>query len=248
MLFSGSRDQLCSSPPVLLWSWVFTMLVYWRLVSCLTPFLWGKVCDLSAGPPLSACCDGLLDCFSISQCRLTLVCSLAQEMSFVDHFLPYFRQRLITGPLSALLPFQPLLTESSCRDQLLALPTFSGVLSASCLPLLRVSFQLLVYRSVFGFVFCRGVSLPKRLCWFVPGVAGGIPHDTWCSPVWHAKCLPSRFGASVWQQQQQQLTCFLSVTWHGEVFHRLGVQSVKLLILLFALFLPSVAPASQQDF
>jgi hypothetical protein len=38
-------------------------------------------------------------------------CSLAQEMSFVDCYLPYFRQRLITGPLLALLPFQPLFTE-----------------------------------------------------------------------------------------------------------------------------------------
>jgi hypothetical protein len=32
-------------------------------------------------------------------------CSLAQEMRFVDCYLPYFRQWVITGPLSALLPF-----------------------------------------------------------------------------------------------------------------------------------------------
>jgi hypothetical protein len=24
----------------------------------------------------------------------------------------------------------------------------------------------------------EGVSLPRGLCWFIPGVAGGIPHDT----------------------------------------------------------------------
>jgi hypothetical protein len=29
----------------------------------LTPFLWGKVSDPSAGPLLSACCDGLLIIF-----------------------------------------------------------------------------------------------------------------------------------------------------------------------------------------
>jgi hypothetical protein len=29
----------------------------------LTPFLWGKVSDSSAGPLLSACCDGLLIIF-----------------------------------------------------------------------------------------------------------------------------------------------------------------------------------------
>jgi hypothetical protein len=34
-------------------------------------------------------------------------CSLAQKMSFVVHYLPYFRQWLITHPLSAFLPFQP---------------------------------------------------------------------------------------------------------------------------------------------
>jgi hypothetical protein len=55
-------------------------------------------------------------------------CSLAQEMIFVDLYLPYFRQRLITCLLSALLPFQPLFTESLCRDQLLALLSFSSVL------------------------------------------------------------------------------------------------------------------------
>jgi hypothetical protein len=31
-------------------------------------------------------------------------CSLAQEMSFVDHYLLYFRQQFITHPLLALLP------------------------------------------------------------------------------------------------------------------------------------------------
>jgi hypothetical protein len=34
-------------------------------------------------------------------------CSLAQEMSFVVCYLPYFSQWLFTCPLSAFLPFQP---------------------------------------------------------------------------------------------------------------------------------------------
>jgi hypothetical protein len=34
--------------------------------------------------------------------------------------------------------------------------------------------------------------------------------------------------------------------WYGEAFHRLLVHGVKVLILLGALFPPSVAPASQQ--
>jgi hypothetical protein len=56
-------------------------------------------------------------------------CSLAQEMSFVGHYLTYFRQPLITRPLSALLPFQHLSTESACGNQLLAPPPFSFVLT-----------------------------------------------------------------------------------------------------------------------
>jgi hypothetical protein len=44
----------------------------------------------------------------------------------LDHYLVYFRQRLITHPLSAALPFQSLFTESSHGDQLLAPSAFSG--------------------------------------------------------------------------------------------------------------------------
>jgi hypothetical protein len=36
--------------------------------------------------------------------------------------------------------------------------------------------------------------------------------------------------------------------WCGETLYRLEVQGVEVLILLGALFLPSIAPASQQDF
>jgi hypothetical protein len=72
-------------------------------------------------------------------------------MSFVDHYLPYFRQWLITSLLLALLPFQPLLAESFHGDQLLALPTpQSGMLSKFLVPLLCASFQFIVY-SVFLF-------------------------------------------------------------------------------------------------
>jgi hypothetical protein len=77
-------------------------------------------------------------------------CSLAQEMSFVDHYLPYFIHWLITCTLLALLPFQSLFTESSCGDQLLAPPP-----SPVCLwhpdPLLHVLFSSLFVIQVF---FC----------------------------------------------------------------------------------------------
>jgi hypothetical protein len=54
----------------------------------------------------------------------------------------------------------------------------------------------------------------------------------------------------VWNQclVAQESSCFLSVMWCGEALYGLRVQGVEVLILLGALFLPSVAPASQQDF
>jgi hypothetical protein len=36
--------------------------------------------------------------------------------------------------------------------------------------------------------------------------------------------------------------------WHGEALYRLGAQGNEVLILLGAFFLPSVVPASQQEF
>jgi hypothetical protein len=53
-------------------------------------------------------------------------CSLVQETSFVDRYLPYFRQWLITHLLSACLLFQAFFTESSHGDHLFALAPFSS--------------------------------------------------------------------------------------------------------------------------
>jgi hypothetical protein len=88
-------------------------------------------------------------------------------MNFVDCYLLYFGQRLITCLLSALLPFQALFTESSCGYQLLASPLFSGALPATLL-LCSVSFQFLIY-SVFVFVF---VFFQSRGSVFPGGYAG----------------------------------------------------------------------------
>jgi hypothetical protein len=44
---------------------------------------------------------------------------------------------------------------------------------------------VLVFSSLFIFqlFLCVGISLLMGLCWFVPGVAGRILHDAWCSSV-----------------------------------------------------------------
>jgi hypothetical protein len=91
-----------------------------------------------------------------------------------------------------------------------------------------------------------GQSAQGAMLVFPLGVAVGILHYAWCSPVWSAECLPSRFGAGFWQWWEP--SCFLSVMWCGEAFYRLGVQGVKVLILLGALFLPSVASGLSKIF
>jgi hypothetical protein len=73
----------------------------------------------------------------------------------VDCYLPYFRQQLITGPLS--LPLQPLFTESSSGDQLLAPLPFSGALPATLsLCCVLVFSSLLIVQ--FGFLCVGGQS------------------------------------------------------------------------------------------
>jgi hypothetical protein len=46
-------------------------------------------------------------------------------------------------------------------------------------PLLHVPFQFLVCYSVLFCFVVVGVSLSKRLCWFIPSVAVGIPRATY---------------------------------------------------------------------
>jgi hypothetical protein len=128
MLLSGSRDQLVAQQSS---CFGVGFLLCWStrgLFLCLTPSLWGKISDLSAGPLLSACCDSLLIVFQFAVFFEFGCCSLAQEMRFLNHYLPYFRQWHITCLLSTLLPFHPLFTESSHADQLLAPLLFSGAL------------------------------------------------------------------------------------------------------------------------
>jgi hypothetical protein len=62
MLSSGSGDQLCSSPAVLLWCWVFAVLVYWGLISLLHSLSLGQG-QWSVSLVLSEYCDGLLIVF-----------------------------------------------------------------------------------------------------------------------------------------------------------------------------------------
>jgi hypothetical protein len=139
------------------------------LFLCLAPCLWGKFSNLSAG---SCCQHVVMVCWLFFNFAVSFdfgCCSLAHEMSFVDCYLPYFRHRLITHPLLVLLPFQPLFTESSCRDQLLAPPHFSSALTAPR-PSAGCSFS--VPYLLFSFFFLLGLG-----CQSVHGGYAGLPQS-----------------------------------------------------------------------
>jgi hypothetical protein len=102
--------------------------------------------------------------------------------------------------------------------------------------LLHVPFQFLVY-----FQFCfvlfvgrgKGVHLSRWLCWFIPGVAMGIPHNAYFLTFWSAGCFPSRFGSASGEVGALLFSQYNGV-WRS--LYQLGVQSVEVLILLGVFF------------
>jgi hypothetical protein len=111
-----------------------------------------------------------------------------------------------------------------------------------------MSSQFFVYYSgFFGvcFFFClAGVSLSRGLCWFIAGVAVGVPVPLNLFNCWSVS--PKQIWS--WHLAALEPSWFLSVTWYGEAFCGLGVCDVRFLLLFGGVFLPSVAPVFQQDF
>jgi hypothetical protein len=107
-LSSGSGDQLCGTPAILLWSWVLTVLVYWGLVTLPHTLSLGQgqrsVCQLSAVNVLW----WFVDHFSILWHHLTLdvadwfrrqalwttICSISGSSSSPTHCQPVCLSRL----------------------------------------------------------------------------------------------------------------------------------------------------------
>jgi hypothetical protein len=108
--------------------------------------------------------------------------SLAQEMSFVDHHLPYFRQYLITRLLLVILP---LFTESLCGDQLLASPPFSHEPTAFCpfCCMFIFSSMFIVQGFFFFLLLCRRLVCPGGYADLSQEWLWEYPHDAWFSPV-----------------------------------------------------------------
>jgi hypothetical protein len=169
----------------------------------------------------------------------------------VDLFLPYFRQWLVTCPMSAILPFQPLFTKSSLGDELLVPAPFSGALSPShplCCVLIFSS--LFIVQFCFVFIFagdgewgvrsvCPGgyAGLSQGWLWEYCMIFGA--HLFGLLNVSQAGLALLSGGAGALLFSQCNVAC--------DAFHRLRVQGVEVPILLSALFPPSAVPASQPD-
>jgi hypothetical protein len=96
--------------------------------------------------------------------------------------------------------------------------------------------------------FCGGSVCPEVVLAYPIGSWGNSER---CVALTFLVCRMScRHVWSQWWQLRWQWrpSSFLSVTCCKDVFHGLGIQGVKSLILVGALFLPSVAPTSQEGF
>jgi hypothetical protein len=196
MLPSGSEDHLCSPLVVQVWKWLFSVLVYWDfctggLFLCPGPFLWGRlsVCQPSL---LSVCYNSSLFVFQFCGQFDLGCCSLAQEMSSMIHYLPCFGKWLIAHS-----------TLGFCAFPVFFYWFFALILSPSFSSFLRCTFSIPVpsavvldYILIFVIqVFLGGSQSARGLFWLILGVAGGIPCDTWHSPVCSVKCLTGRIRA-----------------------------------------------------
>jgi hypothetical protein len=107
-------------------------------------------------------------------------------------------------------------------------PAPSAVCSFS-VPCLLFSFFVFDF---LGFFDGAGISLPRGLCWFIPGIAVGIQRAAYLLTCWSA----SPMQVWSWCLAAQEPSCFLSIMWHWEALYRLGVQGVVVLIFLGGFF------------
>jgi hypothetical protein len=124
-------------------------------------------------------------------------CSLAQEISFVDHYLPYFRQSISPALCQHFCLSNLCLLKVPMEIRSLPLPLLRWAYSTLA-PLLHFPFQFLIYCSGF-FFFLQGEG---SVC---PGSYAGLSQGwlwEYCvmlgAHLLVCRCLPCRFGAGVW--------------------------------------------------
>jgi hypothetical protein len=211
-----------------------------NLFLCLALFLWSNIRDLSASSLLSECYDGLLIVFEF--CSIIWVWMLLTGSgNELCGLLSALFQAVAYHPPAVSPSAFPVLVywRLPCRSA----PYFSPFCGALTAPY-SLCFIFLVYYSVLGLFFVgQGVSLSKGLCWFIPGVAVGIPHDSHLLTFWSES--PKQVGASLWW-------CWNPVVFSMycgiEKLCTAGVSRCRSFDSSWCfLFLPHVALVSQQD-
>jgi hypothetical protein len=111
---------------------------------------------------------------------------------------------------SSSLPFSP---SPVCLEH--PVPFAACSFAVSCLLFSSICLFLLIF--LWG-----GGQSAQGLCWCIPGVAGGILCDAWCSPDGMPNV--SQAGLEL-VSDGTGASCLLSVTWHSEALYGLAVQS-----------------------
>jgi hypothetical protein len=239
-LSSGSGDQLCSPQAVLLWSWVFTVLVYWGLVSLPRPLSlgWGQ-CSVSQ-PPAISMLWWFADYFSILQHRLLWMLLTGSGDELCGLLPALFQVAAYHPPTARPSAFPAFVYWNFTWRSALCLSPLLHCTYSTLSPLLCASFQFLFIIAQFLFVclWGRGSLCPAGLSqgWL------GKYHVMLCVHLFICRMSPKQVWS--WHLAMREPSCFLSVLWCGEALYGLGIQGVEVLILLGALFLPGVAGSS----
>jgi hypothetical protein len=185
------------------------------LFLCLAPFLWGKVSNLSAGPLLSACCDGSL--FVLQFCRAVWL------------------WLLLTGSRDELCGLLPALLQAVAYPlHAISLPAFPAIcllivhveISSLLLPLFWCTFSILAHTPVCYFSFHCLFSFGLFCVWGSQSAQwsmlvypkGGWGNTVFTCLVWSAECLLSMFGGGTLPRQQP--TC--NMAWSLPVLQSMG--------------------------
>jgi hypothetical protein len=202
------------------------------------PFFSGTRSEIRQPPP---CCQHvMLVCWLFFKFAMLFdfgCCSLAQEMNFVDHYLPYFRQQLITHPTAfPLFVYWKFMQRSApCFFPFLQCAQSTPTPSVAC------SFSVLYY----WVLFLRGGSQSVQGAMLVYH-RGGCGNTVCCLFAHLLACISQAglelasgsIGALLFSQ--------CNVAWRSFVWA--GGSECRSFDSFWCFFLPNVALASQQDF
>jgi hypothetical protein len=211
-LSSDCRDQLCGPLDILVWSWVYSVLVYWGLVSLPHALSLGQgQRSISLLFAISMLC-WFAEYFSILQHHLTLdvthwlrrlvlwttICPISGSGLSHAHCWPFYLSSL------CLLKVHTEISSFPLSPSLMHLQQTTP--SAAC------PFQFFIIQFLCVCVWGGGQSTQKAMLVYPSGSCG----NTSCRLFAHL-LVCWMFPKQVWSQT----SCFLGVTCHGEALYRL---------------------------